>query len=67
LPIAIDLNSVRSTDGDFNTTELHDAITPHLTEAAQAIQTHAAFRKTLVFVPLIATSQKFVAICQGIG
>lgn len=67
LPIAIDLNAVRSTSGDFDVNELHDAITPHLREAAQAIKTHASFRRTLVFVPLIATSQKFVAICNELG
>jgi superfamily II DNA or RNA helicase len=67
LPIAIDLNSVRSTSGDFDTNELHDAITPHLKEAAQAIREHASFRKVLAFVPLIATSQKFVGICNEIG
>ncbi len=67
LPITIDLNSVRSRDGDFDANELHDAITPHLTEAANAIRAHASFRKVLVFVPLIATSQKFVSICNSIG
>lgn len=67
LPIAIDLNAVRSTSGDFDANELHDAITPHLREVAEAIKLHASFRKVLGFVPLIATSQKMVQICRDIG
>lgn len=67
LPVKINLNSVHVVQGDFDKTELHDAITPHLTECAKAIKLHAAFRKTLVFVPLIATSLKFVEICRAAG
>ena len=67
LPIKIDLRPVKQTNGDFDANQLHDAITPHLIEAANAIKTHASFRKVLVFVPLIATSIKFVEVCKSIG
>ena len=67
LPIVIDLSGVASRAGDYDANDLNDAITPHLMEAACAIRDHAMFRKVLVFVPLIATSQKFVAICNSIG
>lgn len=67
LPIKIDLSAVSQTKGDFDANELNDAITPHLQEAAKAIQQYASFRKILVFVPLIATSLKFVEICKQAG
>lgn len=67
LPISISMAGVKMSEGDFDKHLLHDAIAPHLLEIAEAIRTHASFRKTLVFVPLIATSLKFVEICQGIG
>ena len=67
LPIKIDLREVRVKEGDYDRKELHDAITPHLIEAARAIKQHASFRKVLVFVPLIATSVKFVEICRSEG
>ena len=67
LPIKIDLRAVKQTNGDFDANQLHDAITPHLIEAANAIKQHASFRKVLVFVPLIATSIKFVEICKQVG
>lgn len=67
LPIAINLKGVHTKGGDYDSAQLHDAITPHLMEAALAIKHHASFRKVLVFVPLIATSQKFVEICRSVG
>ena len=67
LPINISMAGVKISEGDFDRNLLHDAIAPHLLEIAEAIKLHASFRKTLVFVPLIATSLKFVEICKGIG
>lgn len=67
LPIKISLKKVSLTNGDFDKSELDDAITPHLHECAMAIKQHAAYRRTLVFVPLIATSEKFVTVCRSLG
>ena len=67
LPIKISLERVSVSQGDYNSVELHDAIAPHFNECALAIKEHASFRKTLVFVPLIATSQKFVQILNQHG
>lgn len=67
VPLKIDLNNVRQTAGDFDCAQLSDVILPYLGEIARAIQQHASFRRTLVFVPLIATSQKFVEVCESIG
>lgn len=67
LPIQIDLSAVHLKNGDFDTGELDAVIGPHLKAVAEAIQEHALFRKTLVFLPLIRTSEKFIEICRGLG
>ncbi len=67
LPIQIDLSGVGMKGGDFDANDLDDAIEPHLMKVAEAIEEYAIFRKTMVFLPLIKTSQKFVEICQSIG
>lgn len=67
IPLSIDLNKVRQTAGDFNEADLGDALQPYLREIALAIREAAAFRRTLVFLPLIATSKEFVRICNEVG
>lgn len=67
LPLKIDLTQVKKVGGDYSEGDLDQAIHPYLKAAAEAIAEHAAFRKTLVFVPLIETSKDFVRACQEIG
>lgn len=67
IPLPIDLGGVSSTAGDFDATETASAIEPHLGAIAAAIRQHAAGRRTLAFLPLIATSEKFVAACRAAG
>lgn len=67
VPLQIDLNGVRQTAGDFNDVDLGSAIEPYLGQIAQAIANEASFRKTLAFLPLRATSRKFVEACQSAG
>lgn len=67
LPIQIDLSSVHLRNGDFDTDELDRVITPYLEAVARGIMEHASFRKVLVFVPLIKTSEKFISVCRSIG
>jgi superfamily II DNA or RNA helicase len=67
LPIKIDLSAVHVSDGDFDTNELDEIIGPHLLKIAEAVRDHAAFRKTLIFLPLVKTCQKFVEIGRSIG
>jgi superfamily II DNA or RNA helicase len=67
VPIQIDLRRVRTTAGDFNEADLGSALDPYLPQLAQAIREHASFRRVLVFVPLIATSHKFVAAARDAG
>jgi superfamily II DNA or RNA helicase len=67
VPIKIDLNAVKHTTGDYDADSLGSALEPYLPEIAKAIADHAAFRKVLVFTPLIATSQRFVEHCRALG
>ena len=67
VPLPINLSKVRTTAGDYNEGDLGDAIQPHLRQAAKLIADHAADRKTVAFLPLIATSKAFVEACTEEG
>lgn len=67
LPLKIDLTPVRSVAGDFDQGDLGTALLPFLPQIARAVKEHAAERRTLAFLPLIATSQAFNAECQRVG
>lgn len=67
IPLEIDLANVTQTAGDYDANKLSDALTPYLRSIAVAIREHASFRKTLVFLPLIATSKNFVEILKNEG
>lgn len=67
VPLEIDLSNVKQLAGDFSDSELGTALEPYLQPIAQAIKRHASFRRVLAFLPLIATSRKFVEACQGAG
>lgn len=67
VPLKIDLSTVRQTAGDFNEADLGNALEPYLDQIAAAIKEHASFRRVLAFLPLIATSQKFVEACRKVG
>lgn len=67
IPLAIDMSNVKISVGDYEVSSVADAIDPYLEEIAQKIKEHASDRKTIVFLPLVATSQRFCGILQGIG
>lgn len=65
VPVPIDLDDVRTTAGDYNAGDLGTAMEPHLEAAADILVEHASDRKTVVFLPLIKTSQAFTkALCD---
>lgn len=63
LPVEIDLGGVKSVAGDYSVDDLGTALSPYLRSIARAIRDHASFRKVLVFLPLIRTSQEFTKVC----
>lgn len=66
IPLQIDLTRVRQTAGDYNETDLGNALAPYMRSIAQSVADVAAWRRTLVFLPLIATSKAFAAaFCEA--
>lgn len=67
IPLNINLSSAKITAGDFQAADVASAIDPYLEQIAERIKTECATRKTVVFLPLIATSQKMLAMLQARG
>lgn len=71
LETAISLASVRvkhTTSGlDYDVTEAADAIAPYFESIARELKAKHSERHILAFLPLVASSQKFAAICRQEG
>ena len=67
IPLKLDLTGVGQQAGDFKTSDLGNALDPYLHQIADEMVRHCADRKTVVFLPLIKTSQKFRDILQDKG
>jgi len=71
LSTAISLAQVRvrrTAEGkDYDLQDAHDAIAPYFEAIAQELKDRHSDRHILAFLPLVASSQKFVAACQKVG
>lgn len=67
IPLSIDLSGVKQSAGDFSAGDLGDALDPYLEAIADKMLEHCQDRKTIVFLPLVATSQKFKDILNSKG
>lgn len=67
IPLRLDISQVGVQNGDFAAGQLGTALDPYLEQIADEMLEHARGRKTLVFLPLIATSQKFTEILRSRG
>lgn len=67
IPLKLDLSGVGIQSGDFKAGDLGNALDPYLHAIADEMQIHCADRKTVVFLPLVATSQKFRDILNQKG
>ena len=67
IPLTLDLSGVGIQSGDFKPGDLDNALDPYLMQIAEEMQTYCKDRKTVVFLPLIKTSQKFRDILNGFG
>ena len=67
VPLTIDISSVGLRAGDYSDEELAEALEPVLRELAQAIKEHAAFRKSLVFLPLVRTCYQLAQVLREVG
>lgn len=67
LPLKLDISGVKQQAGDFSTRDLGNALDPYLEAIAEEMVQHCSDRKTVVFLPLINTSQKFTEILNKKG
>lgn len=59
IPIKLDLTGVGMQSGDFKASDVSTALDPYLHQIAREMVNYCKGRKTVVFLPLIKTSQKF--------
>ena len=67
IPLKLDLSGVSIQSGDFKPGDLDTALDPYLYQIAEEMKKYCANRKTVVFLPLIKTSQKFRDILNEAG
>lgn len=67
IPLKLDLTGVGTQAGDFKSGDLGTALDPYLYQIADEMTNHCRDRKTVVFLPLIKTSQKFRDILNSKG
>lgn len=59
IPLQLDISSVTLSGGDYAVADLGTALDPYLEQIAAEMARRCKSRKTVVFLPLIKTSQKF--------
>lgn len=59
IPLELDINKVTLSNGDYAVGEIGSALEPYLNQIALEMIKYCKGRKTVVFLPLIKTSQKF--------
>lgn len=67
IPLNLDLTGVSVQAGDFRAADLDTALDPYLYQIADEMLKSCADRKTVVFLPLVKTSQKFRDILNERG
>ncbi len=67
IPLKLDLTGVGMQAGDYKTSDLGTALDPYLYQIADEMTKYCFDRKTVVFLPLIKTSQKFRDILEQKG
>lgn len=67
IPLKLDLSGVGIQAGDFKSGEIATALDPYLEQIADEMEKYCKDRKTVVFLPLIKTSQKFRDILNAHG
>jgi len=67
IPLKLDISQVGISAGDFKASDIGTALDPYLHQIAHEMAQYCKGRKTVVFLPLIATSQKFRDILEENG
>lgn len=67
IPLKLDITGVALSGGDYAVGDLGTALDPYLTQIAAEMAQRCKGRKTVVFLPLIKTSQKFRDLLNAHG
>lgn len=67
IPLKLDISGVGTQAGDYKSSDLDTALDPYLYQIADEMKKACSNRKTVVFLPLIKTSQKFRNILNERG
>lgn len=67
IPLSLDLAGVGMSQGDFKASDVGTALDPYLEQIAEEMKQHCMDKKTVVFLPLVKTSQKFRDILNSKG
>ncbi len=67
IPLTLDIQNVRVTNGDYTPSDVGSALEPYLRKITTEMVRYCQGRRTVVFLPLVATSQKFCAMLREAG
>jgi len=68
VPLKIDLRDLTKRSGDYDCTEVGEALDPILEEAVEMLKSSSEGRqKIMVFLPLVRIAEKFAALCNKAG
>lgn len=67
IPLKIDMSAVGVQAGDFKSGDIATALDPYLEIIAEEMEKYCSNKKTVVFLPLVKTSQKFRDILNNHG
>ena len=67
IPLQLDMSGLKTQAGDYTPGSINTALDPYLEQIAEEMKKYCLDRKTVVFLPLIATSKKFQGILNSKG
>jgi len=67
IPLELNIRSVGVSEGDYRADDIGCALEPYLEQIADEMLTYCKGRKTVVFLPLVATSRKFCEMLKRRG
>lgn len=67
IPLELNITDVGISNGDFAAGDIGEALAPYLEQIAEEMRNYCQGRKTVVFLPLVKTSQVFRDILEAKG
>ena len=67
IPLELNISNVKMSNGDYSVGDIGCALEPYLKQIADEMVKYCKDKKTVVFLPLIATSRKFCEMLKSRG